>query len=236
MFRTNVLSIEICNDYIEYTFDYVWNNSIRIDNLYELDKTLPVEYIEIELNSELTWQKDYLHGYTNLKSIHIEGSCCRRLNNINALDYLPKVSELRLCNIGMDYIPQTLIHDNLKSLDLSHNVFEVLLFPHNSSLESLTMTNCELKYISGIQSLKNVEYLSLDDNSIADISLLRFGSYKMISLQSNRIRDVSPLRSCMKLTTLYIDDNYLKHEDNIELLPDVNIIRHRLNEYSVWSV
>lgn len=84
--------------------------------------------------------------------------------------------------------------------------------------------------ISGLKGLKNLEVLSLDDNTLlADISpLAELTSLKELNLSSNRIRDVSPLQNLLNLKDLQLWDN-----DILDISPLQNLTQ--LQELSLFN-
>ncbi len=62
--------------------------------------------------------------------------------------------------------------------------------------------------ISALGSLTQLEELSLDNNQISDISLLKgFTNLKVVSLERNNITDICPLENCRKLQEVWLTNN-----------------------------
>ena len=62
--------------------------------------------------------------------------------------------------------------------------------------------------ISALGSLTQLEELSLANNQISDISLLKgFTNLKVVSLENNNITDICPLENCRKLQEVWLNNN-----------------------------
>lgn len=73
-----------------------------------------------------------------------------------------------------------------------------------------------LKDISGIENLTNLQYLDLSFNPISDISGLKgLSNLQYLDLSSNEISDISALKGLTNLQILYLSDNQI---NNISIL------------------
>lgn len=108
------------------------------------------------------------------RSIYIDNVEIDRLPNIS-----PLITRLIVSNSEL-----TLDHDDIQD---------------NYTLETLSVSNCNLTNLTGIEKFKNVDYLLLDSNPITSLEPLRRNNCKEISLIGNTVEDKSPLDSCRRL-------------------------------------
>lgn len=83
-----------------------------------------------------------------------------------------------------------------------------LFAAHYESLRALDAGKAGLKNLSGVEKLKNLEWLKLDGNAIADLSPLA-SLEKLVSLDlgENRVRDLRPLAALRGLKSLFLCSN-----------------------------
>ena len=84
-----------------------------------------------------------------------------------------------------------------------------------------------IKSLEGLElfSGKNIEWIYLDWNEIADISILsRFTSLTKISMSSNKITDITPLAKLTNLVNLNISNNQISSLEPIKNLTNIQYI------------
>ena len=128
---------------------------------------------------------------------------------------------------------------NLQALDLGHNRITDLSFlydlPHIKVL--ILACNIELRDITPIGSLKELQYLELFKNDIHDISCLANCTELVdLNLCFNRISDLSPLQHLTKLRRLWIF-NSNNYSDEYPVSPEtVRALRKALPDCKVDDV
>lgn len=113
---------------------------------------------------------------------------------------------------------------NLLALDIGHNAVENLDFLYDLPKLKVLIVACniDLKDITPIGSLKELEYLELFKNDINDISCLT-GCTKLIDLNIcfNRVKDWTPLHELKNLERLWL---YNSNNYSPEIPVDKNVV------------
>lgn len=106
---------------------------------------------------------------------------------------------------------------SLESLYLTNNqIKDISTIAELLNLKRLDLDNNSLTDISAIKGLTNLEVLSLNDNQLIDISVLKdLNGLKSLNLHYNQISDIAPLKELTNLEYLHLDRNKI---DNIEML------------------
>lgn len=81
-----------------------------------------------------------------------------------------------------------------------------------------------VKSLEGVQYFRNIEYLSIDDGEISDLSpLSNLNKLYHLSLGANNISDLSPLKGLKNLNSLDIQDNQIEDFSPIKDLEIENL-------------
>lgn len=216
-------------DNIEETCD---NITRPIDSLYDvqycpmrgqLRSIGPEDNLTIFINSDFDWHHSYLRQLDQIQSLTLIGADDVILYNIASLQYLPSIRELTIVGL-IDMIPLGLIQSSMIELTIEHANIGILDVISNNTLHTLSLHDCQLTDIYGIQSLEVVEELFLESNHIVNINPLSGGLYKSLYLRRNNIHDISPLIECRDLEVIdisynpVVDVNSLVHNDRLRLL------------------
>ena len=134
---------------------------------------------------------------------------------------------------------------NLNKKYLGNNILEYLSEYEFNQLNKLTLTHNNINNITNIKSLKsrNLEFLSLSNNKIVDISPLSqcdFPELKKLFLYGNEIRDISPFQNSKfpKLETLSLSSNSISNITSIQNFnfPNLKVITLDNNKIADISV
>jgi len=102
---------------------------------------------------------------------------------------------------------------NLKELSISGTVVsaeELALISGLPSLQRLTLSNCGLSTINGLQNAKELVYLDLNSNSLRDITYLsQLQKLQELHLHHNALNDLQALASLTALSHLNVSNNNL---------------------------
>lgn len=93
--------------------------------------------------------------------------------------------------------------------------------------KQLNLAGKGIKSLEGLElfSGKNIEWIYLDWNEIADISILsRFTSLTKISMSSNKITDITPFAKLTNLVNLNINNNQISSLEPIKNLTNIQYI------------
>lgn len=158
--------------------------------------------------------------------------------NINCLEGLGKLQNLRNLNLSSNYISdlspissltnleQLQLYSNVGSIDTlqdlknlhklhrleitNSGVKDVSALKNLSNLRLLDLQSNDVSDISALNGLENLTYLCLDNCNISDISDLKnLVNLTSLFLQGNQITDISSLEGLVKLNKLYIDNNQI---------------------------
>ncbi len=158
----------------------------------------------------------YGTGVTDISAIPAT-SCLQNFYCDNKLeDYSPLLRSKTLQSVELAGISDSFFRELIKkfrsmsSIRISNSDIkdQSLKLLEGYNLYGLSLENCGLEDISGLEGLMRVDDLRLGGNQIEDISVLEHFtqiSY-CLDLRDNNIRDFSPLKS-IKLTSLYIMGN-----------------------------
>ena len=98
-------------------------------------------------------------------------------------------------------------------------------------LESLTMRECSLSTIAGLQNAEKLTYLDLSKNTLRNISVLSsLKNMKELNLESNVVEDLSALSPMVGLTKLNVSFNALSSLSPIAELAQLNIVDAQNNK------
>jgi len=94
-----------------------------------------------------------------------------------------------------------------------------------TSLKSLYLPHQRIKSLKGIEQLRNLTALELQDNLIADLApLAALKQLKSLNLTRNRIEDISPLKNLSKLEHINLSDNFIQRIDELAKLSELTTI------------
>lgn len=119
---------------------------------------------------------------------------------------------------------------NLKSLSLNYFLgFDFNKTKLPKALESLKITNSDIKNVDWCLTVKNLKNINLDYNAICDIKLLSYmPNLEQLSLQNNDIENADALTDIDSLKYLNLLHNPLKNEK--KLRDDLNIENLLINQ------
>ena len=133
------------------------------------------------------------------------------VNSYADLKYLPFLESLTIENGPSVSLSVISAISNLKTLRIEKTalpadaISAIAILP---KLESLTLKNCQLSSIAGLETLTTLTYLDLSNNTIRNIdALAMLQNLQTLYLHHNALIDLSPLTSLVKLTTLDVSYN-----------------------------
>lgn len=131
-----------------------------------------------------------LNTHTKLKTLNISEN---ELSNISALSSLTNLTNLNISN------------NNIQSLDPLKNLRQ---------LETLDASNNKIEKIDALQGLTKLKTLTLNHNKISSLEALKdHNALAQLDIESNCVKDVSPLASLVQkqtLTTIKGDCNNIR--------------------------
>lgn len=135
-------------------------------------------------------------------------------SNINGLKYLNNLEKLELNGVDLfdSNIETIFVNENLKELSLINCIFDLsdLPFERLKNLQYLTLSNGDITDISPLGKFDNLSFLSLENNKITDISILsNLKELSYLNLSNNKIKNINSLSNLNKLNSLFLKDNQI---------------------------
>lgn len=133
--------------------------------------------------------------------------------DISDLSYLTFVEDLAVESIPsgqLNYLSSLVNVTSLQVRNTTITTDELKLIGSLPKLERLTLSNCGLSTISGLETATGITYLDLSQNTIRDLTPLKsMTGLKEINLQHNALNDLSVLGGLSSLSKLDVSYNLL---------------------------
>lgn len=171
-----------------------------------------------------------LSGLSSLQSLYLSH------NKVSSLDGLSGLSKLQILDLSDNQIsdlsglasPRTAPLTNLKGLYLDDNeIDDVSPLSQLQALDTLRLKHNKIPSIDKLASLHAMYSLSLDDNTIGDISVINHTNFpylNMLGLSSNDVSDISSLRGMTSLSKLWLHHNNVSDISPLEGLTGLTIL------------
>lgn len=105
-----------------------------------------------------------------------------------------------------------------------HEIKDVSPLQHLINLNYLEIYNNQIQDIGPLKHLTNLTWLTLSNNQIQDISPLQhLTKLEIVDLRQNPIQDLTPLKSSKNLHSLYLDKRQIERLNPYQILPGVMI-------------
>lgn len=170
---------------------YSWDNSFTKEEASKLSNK--VDHLLVLKNSQIS-DLEGLEYFKNITCIYLEG------NDLINLKPLAKLQGLLLLSIKGNSIKGNKFANTLVNMGKIKNLQEL-------DLDSNGLTSID--FVSNIGDVKKYSGISMVDNKISDISVLKAcTNLDTLILSDNRITDVTPIKGLKKLT------NYIDLRDN----------------------
>ena len=150
---------------------------------------------------------------------------------ISSFSSLAKLPRLRWIEFGNDRsvskIPSLKGLKTLRRLDIGDcNIKDLSPLVELTQLQWLTLVNNVISDVSPLRNLKNLEHLNLDANLISDVSpLAKLTKLKELYLENNVISNVSPLAGLKNLERLDLRNNAISNFSPLDGLPEETLVR-----------
>jgi len=172
-----------------------------IKNFSPLSKKKYIESLDIS-NTGIT-DLSFLESMKHLEYLNLSGN---NIEDISIIEKFPFLRKLKASKNTITKIPNIKELFFLNELDLSYNKIKDIsnlryLFKKKQYLDSdkvLTLNHNQIKDISAIINLKNMNILNLNNNQIKEIPKGDFeglGGLRILNLNKNKITDISNLKS-----------------------------------------
>lgn len=181
--------------------------------------------------------------------------------NLHDLALLPYLQELIIDGQTFDSVDFLASLSNLRTLVLTDCRFpanELEIIAGLPMLENLTMSNCSLSTLSGLENARNLIKLDLHNNTIRNLAplstltalreldlshnavtnlsaLSNLSNLEALNVSYNILTDVAPLDTCQRITTLIANNNQISTLEGIAQLTgltNLNLYKNALTEIS----
>lgn len=215
----------------------VWSHASQETDLSDLEGLEKLEVLTVA-NASLT-DLSALRAHPTVTRLNLAG------NEISDLSALSSLSSLRVLSLPTnnvrDLTPLCELAD-LEYLDLSDNeVKELAPLEELTSLKQLSLSNSaanteqvtqnEIKDLTAVGKLTNLEFFYADHNPVSDLSpLASLTELAALSLNSCDISDVEPLSKLVKLQYVSLTDNCITDVSPLSSLPKLTHVLLAGNE------
>ena len=123
----------------------------------------------------------------------------------------------------LSFLPHLTTLEELIIRDTIVTYEEIDMIGSISSLKKLSLNNCQLSSITGLEKLSELTYLDLGYNTIRNISAISsMTQLRELHMPHNALQDLAALTACTKLSTLDVSYNSIATIDPIALLSALN--------------
>lgn len=228
-----------------------------IIKIYNEDKEIPVKFTNDKFREavELSLDDDYLttKDIENISVLKLEN--VNLDSELDDLSLFINLKELYINNCNISSIEDMKFPSQLQVLDVSYNNINKLSIPRQidnsdtikkviangnpiididtdglseSSINELSLQNCDLVGNIDFGDNNQIEKLVLDDNAIMSIDGV-MPNLSYLSVNNNNFDSITSLTKYENLTELYITGNYLNNIDGIKRLSNLETIDIREN-------
>ncbi|MBV7275764.1 leucine-rich repeat domain-containing protein [Clostridiaceae bacterium UIB06] len=200
-------------------------NSNRISNITELQwlTSLKVLYLSQNHISDYTPIKEYYDNLTD-KDFKISDSTIPE-DIITFKDENLEKSIRNKINKPTGYIYKSDVR-NIISLDVSSkNIKDISGIENLINLQTLDLSHNEISDISAINGLSDLQNLNLSYNIIIDTSILRgLNNLQTLNLSNNEISDISTIQSLNNLKSLNLSNNKISNINSLKGLTNLQTL------------
>ena len=172
-----------------------------------------------------------------LKSLTVSG---QTFDTVNFLAYLRQLEELVLtdCRFSPDDLELIAALPALKQLTLSNCGLSTVAGLENAqSLTDLDLSNNTIRNLEPLSTLMNLKTLNLRHNALTSLnSLTQLANLETLDVSYNVLTSIDPIGTCRKLTELDASHNRITSlgtADNLPVLSKLNLSSNSLSDVSI---
>lgn len=176
------------------------------------------QYLELEPGQPITKElAAKVVGIMDCSNLEIE--------SLKGIEYFTNIHELKCSNNNLKELDLSK-QNNLHSLYCDHNELESIVFPSNCTISTLNASHNRLQSID-LNQLLCVSTLVCGDNQITSFTVSNQSSLKYLSIQNNKLDDLSAFKPLIGLTTFFIEGNTFSTDD----MDSVTYFNQTLNKF-----
>lgn len=193
------------------------------DQIMNLSDTIKAQLTNLYLYNWISGSQSYdidFSGFNSLTQLNVTGN----ITSISGLEQLTSLRSLSLSKSINQELRATLcgLPENLTSINLSAFAVNNLKDSGITELKQvnyLTLNNCDLKDVSGIEELTKIYHLDLRSNMITDAAPIgSLTGLNWLDLTNNQLTSISGLSGLTNLERLYLQNNRLTDLSGAEQL------------------
>jgi len=182
--------------------------------------------------------------------------------NLNDLTYLPYLERLSMTNQTLDSVDFLVSLTNLKDLNLTGCRFapnELEIVACLPNLVRLTLSDCGLSTLAGLENAQYLTYLDLSNNTVRNLEplsnlenlhTLKMSHNALTSLNAigsltglteldvsfNALTSLAPLSNCWSMNSLLANNNQINTLEGVDRLSELKILNLHKNELTDVSI
>jgi len=182
--------------------------------------------------------------------------------NLQDLTWLPYVERLSIANHTLDTVDFLVPLSNLKDLSLTGCHFspkDLEIIACLPNLVRLTLSNCNLSTLAGLENAQYLSYLDLSNNTVrnlgplatlTNLQTLKMGHNALTSLDAisaltglteldvsfNALTSLAPLSGCWSMNTLLANNNQINTLEGLDRLSELRILNLNKNQLTDVSI
>lgn len=200
------------------------DNNISDDSEIKYLTNLNILYLT---NNKLNGKYTSIENLYYLKTLGLSG------NNIESLNSLEKLIKNTSDNYSETQLSSVILSNNqisdinvlskiptLENIDISGNdVSDISVIKNNNKIKTLNISNNNITDINVIKNFADtLNTFNASKNNIKDISVIKNVSLTELNLSSNKIEDITPIKSQTMLKTLDLSSNNIQDIQSLESL------------------
>lgn len=191
----------------------------RLISLIGIDKLTTVSFLNLSHNYISDDQLTHLTPLNNLKQLNLSNNNLKNGTIAKIIADMKSIERVNLNNNNIESLTFTSANYSLIQLDIDSNKLISLSFSKNclNSLTHLSINNNKLNLVSPITNLPQLSYISIESNSIQNISLHLLMKLKCVKLNNNAIQKYAALNSSVEIIEVAnnnLSEFYLSNTNN----------------------
>ncbi|KAA0820940.1 NEAT domain-containing leucine-rich repeat protein [Bacillus sp. AY2-1] len=143
----------------------------------------------------------------NVKTLYLSGN---QIEDVTALAKMEQLDYLNLANNKIKNVAPLSALKNVTYLTLAGNQIEDIRPLYSLPLKDLVLTRNNVKDLSGIDQMNQLNKLFVGKNQIKDVTpLAKMTQLTELDLPNNELKDITPLSSLVNLQKLDLEANYI---------------------------
>lgn len=208
-------------------------SKLKISKISEIENLNKLSNLKILVLTFNNIEKiESIDNLSDLEELYLNENCIEEIENLNSLN------NLKILDLGGNFISKIQDLDNLihlKKLELGGNrISKIEGLKNLKSLEELTLDiNFEISEVNGLDTLINLQVLSIEANQITKISgLENLINLQKLDLSNNQITKIEKVDNLINLNSLNLFANQISKIENLNKLSNLEVLDLSHNQIS----